>query len=235
MCLPKPAEQRPRQQRGPLLLCYITDRLQFPGGPAEQETRLLAKIAECALAGVDYIQLREKDLSPRRLQELAVKAMHAIPAGSATKLLVNSRIDVALACGAHGVHLPSHDLSASEGRVILARGGRHDAIVSVSAHSLADVARAESHGAEFVLFAPVFEKAGTANPRGLELLREVCNRAHPAEPPMPVLALGGVTLNNAAQCTSAGASGLAAIRLFQDFSAFTVVTGLRAVAAGTAV
>ncbi len=234
MCLPKPAEQRATPSRAPLLLCYITDRRQFPGTPIEQESCLLAKIAECAAAGVDYIQLREKDLTPRALEELAVRAMGVIPAGSATKLLINSRIDVALACGAHGVHLPANDLSASEARVILARGGRHDAIVSVSAHCLEDVARAESHGADFVLFAPVFEKAGTANLRGLELLREACNRPHPAEPPMPVLALGGVNLNNAAQCSTAGASGFAAIRLFQDFEASTVVTGLRAVA-GTSV
>ena len=195
----------------------------------------MAKVVECASAGIDYIQLREKDLSPRRLEELALKTMQAIPAGSATRLLVNSRVDIALASGVHGVHLPANDLSASEARVILTRGGMHNAIVSASAHSVADVELAESHGADFVLFAPVFEKAGTVNPRGLPLLREVCNRPYSAEPPMPVLALGGVTLNNAPQCTAAGASGFAAIRLFQDFNAFTVVTGLHAVAAGSAV
>jgi thiamine-phosphate pyrophosphorylase len=223
---------RPQPARGPLLLCYITDRHQFAGDAAAQESRLLAKIGECAAAGVDYIQLREKDLTPRGLEHLANRAIQAIPPGSPTRLLINSRIDVALACGAHGVHLPSRDLSASEARVILARAGRHGAVVSVSVHSAEEVARAEAHGADFVLFAPVFEKGGTASLRGLEVLREVCHRPLPATPPMPVLALGGVTLNNAAQCSSAGASGIAAIRLFQDFDAYRVVTDLRGLAAG---
>ncbi|HEX2330966.1 MAG TPA: thiamine phosphate synthase [Candidatus Angelobacter sp.] len=231
MCLPKTAGEQSRSPQGPLFLCYITDRCQFPGNAAEQEARLLAKITECASAGVDYIQLREKDLTPRELEQLAIKAGHALPAGAPTKLLINSRIDVALASGAHGVHLPSNDLSASEARVILNRAGMHDGIVSASAHSTEEVARAESHGADFVLVAPVFEKAGTANPYGLKLLRQVCLRPHAADPPMPVLALGGITLNNAAQCKQAGASGVAAIRLFQDFDAHSVVMGLRAIAA----
>ena len=88
-----------------LQLYYITDRRQFPGDCHEQEQRLLAKIAECAAAGVEYIQLREKDLEARALEDLAMKAMAAL-GGSGTKLLINSRTDVALACGAHGVHLP---------------------------------------------------------------------------------------------------------------------------------
>ncbi|MGZ4889304.1 MAG: thiamine phosphate synthase, partial [Candidatus Angelobacter sp.] len=79
-----------------LQLYYITDRRQFPGDRHEQEQRLLAKIAECAGAGVEYIQLREKDLETRALAELALKAMAAL-GGSRTQLLINSRTDVALA------------------------------------------------------------------------------------------------------------------------------------------
>ena len=93
----------------PLQLYYITDRRQFAGDAHEQEQRLLAKIAECAAAGVEYIQLREKDLESRALEELALKAMAAL-GSSRTQLLINSRTDVALACGAHGVHLPANDL-----------------------------------------------------------------------------------------------------------------------------
>src|SRR5262245_46677248 len=99
MCLMSTTRRDPRP--GPLLLCYITDRKQFAGSQEAREQHLLAKIAECARAGVDYIQLREKDLSSRALEELAGKAVAAIPRGSKTKLLINSRTDVALACGAH--------------------------------------------------------------------------------------------------------------------------------------
>jgi hypothetical protein len=100
-----------------LLLYYITDRNRFRGNAAEKERRLLERISACAAAGVDYVQLREKDLSVRDLQTLATKAVAAIPAASRTRLLINSRIDVALASGAHGVHLPARDISATEAPV----------------------------------------------------------------------------------------------------------------------
>ena len=92
-----------------MLLYYITDRRQFPGTPPEQRDRLLAKIAEAARAGVDLIQLRERDLSARELLQLAMEAVAAVRetrnAKRETRLLINSRLDVALACGADGVHL----------------------------------------------------------------------------------------------------------------------------------
>ena len=196
------------------LLYYITDRSQLPGSANEQERRLLARIAECAAAGVDYIQLREKDLSTRALEELARKAMEAVR-GSRARLLINSRSDIALACGAHGVHLPASDLAASEVRSIFDLAGAACPILGVSAHSPAEVASAESHGADFAVFGPVFEKEGRPNSAGLEQLRLVCNRADAAVPPMPVLALGGITLENAQRCLDAGAAGIAGIRLFQ--------------------
>ena len=115
-----------------LQLYYITDRRQFAGDAREQEQRLLAKIAECAAAGVEYIQLREKDLEARELEDLAHKAMAAIGA-SRTQLLINGRTDVALACGAHGVHLPANDLSASEVRSIFARAGRSEPVLGFCA------------------------------------------------------------------------------------------------------
>jgi thiamine-phosphate pyrophosphorylase len=198
-----------------LQLYYITNRRQFPGDPHEQEQRLLAKIAECAAAGVEYVQLREKDLEARELEALARKAMAAI-AGSQTRLLINSRTDVALACGAHGVHLPADDLAASEVRAIFARAGKSEPVIGVSTHSAAEVASAEAHGASFAVFGPVFEKSGSANREGLEQLRQICHRTEAAQPPMPVWALGGITLENAQQCVAAGAAGIAAIRLFQQ-------------------
>ena len=223
-------------------LYYITDRSQFPGDAGEQERRLLAKIAESAAAGVDYIQLREKDLSMRALEEMAGKAMAALR-GSRTKLLINSRTDVVLASGAQGVHLPANDLPASEVRAIFslacgdfacedsARGDRPVVtrpVIGVSTHSLAEVASAESHGADFAVFGPVFEKGSTAHAEGLEQLRQTCHRAHAASPPMPVFALGGITLENAQQCMEAGAAGIAGIRLFQERDAHEVVKKLGA-------
>lgn len=210
-----------------LQLYYITDRRQFPGDRQEQERRLLTKIAECAAAGVEYVQLREKDLETRALEELALKAM-AVLAGSRTQLLINSRTDVALACGAHGVHLPSNDLSASDVRSIFARASRSDPVIGVSTHSLAEVASAEAHGASFAVFGPVFEKSGSANLEGREQLRQICLRAEAAQPPMPVWALGGITLENAQQCVAAGAAGIAAIRLFQENDLQEIVKKLRA-------
>ena len=210
----------------PPQLYYITDRRQFPGDRHEQERRLLEKIAECAAAGVDLVQLREKDLSAGALEELALKTMAALE-GSRTRLLVNSRMDVALACGAHGVHLPTNDLAASDARAIFARAGVSEPMIGVSAHSAAEVASAEAHGADFAVFGPVFEKGGSPNREGLEELRRICHRTEAAQPPMPVLALGGITLENAKLCVAAGAAGIAAIRLFQENDVGTVVKKLR--------
>ncbi|HKD81939.1 MAG TPA: thiamine phosphate synthase [Candidatus Angelobacter sp.] len=208
------------------LLYYITDRTQFPGNRQEQESLLLEKITECAAAGVEYIQLREKDLNARALGELAGKAMRALR-GSATKLLINSRTDVALACGAHGVHLPAGDLPASEIRAIFARANVVAPVIGVSTHSQAEIVSAEAHGGDFAVFGPVFEKAGNANPEGLEQLREVSTFTKSRAVALPVVALGGITLANALLCLQAGAAGIAGIRLFQENRASDVVKKLR--------
>jgi thiamine-phosphate pyrophosphorylase len=210
----------------PLQLYYITDRRQFSGDAQEQERRLLEKIAECTAAGVDLVQLREKDLSAGALEDLALKAMTAL-AGSRARLLINARTDIALASGAHGVHLPANDLAASDVRAIFARAGVSEPVIGVSTHSAAEVASAEAHGADFAVFAPVFEKGGNASREGLEKLRRICHRAEAAQPPMPVLALGGITVENAPLCVTAGAAGIAAIRLFQQNDVQAIVKNLR--------
>ncbi len=222
-----PTDSAPDPGPARLLLCYITDRSQFPGGAVEQEQRLLEKIAECAAAGVDFIQLREKDLSARELEKLACKAVAAIPKDSSSQLLVNSRTDVALASGAHGVHLPANELAASDVRSLMVRAGRTHPIIGVSAHTVEEVAQAEAHGADFAVFGPVFEKDRRPNPRGLEDLRQACRRPPIDGAPMPLLALGGITLENARQCFAAGATGIAAIRLFQENKLEQVVARLR--------
>lgn len=199
-----------------MLFYYITDRLQFPGTEREKREQLLRKIAECAAAGVDYIQLREKDLSIRELEQLADEAVRLVAKNPRTRLLINSRIDVAIACGSSGVHLPANDLPASEARAIFGRVGKADAVIGVSCHTVEEVATAEAHGANFAVFGPVFAKDGQPNPRGLEQLERTCNRPHLAARTMPVLALGGITTENVTRSRNVGASGIAAIRLFQQ-------------------
>jgi thiamine-phosphate pyrophosphorylase len=219
-----------------LVFCYITDRRQFAGSPPEQRARLLAKVAEASRAGVDLIQLREKDLPARELEALAAEAGRLVRENASprrTRLLVNSRVDIAIAASADGVHLRSDDMAASEARVIFSKAGVHAPVIGVSCHALAEVRLAESHGADFAVFGPVFEKLGTPG-QGLAALRAVCGkvptRAIEAAVPagsMPVLALGGVTLENTAACLEAGAAGIAGIRLFQENEIARVVEKIK--------
>ncbi len=227
-----------------MLLYYISDRRQFPGTEAEKRKRLLAKIAEAARAGVDLIQLREKDLLGRELERLAREAVALIAretrnAKRESKLLINSRTDVAFAAGADGVHLTSTDISAGDARAlwdIAARNAKREprnVVIGVSCHTVEEVRLAESQGADFAVFGPVFEKPGQ-RPTGIEGLRCACNRMIVRDGKteavdsgtMPVLALGGVTLENARACMEAGAAGIAAIRLFQDNDISEVVAAL---------
>jgi thiamine-phosphate pyrophosphorylase len=196
-----------------LLFYYITDRSQFSGEESQRRSRLLEKISEAALAGIDYIQLREKDLSARALESLAQAALQRIrEKSSRTRLLINSRTDVAIAVGADGVHLPSADISPAEAREIWRKTqSPPHPIIGVSCHTETEVIRAQNGGADFVVFGPIFGKKGaTGTTRGLAELRKVSRHK------IPVLALGGVTLENADSSIAAGTSGIAAIRLFQE-------------------
>jgi thiamine-phosphate diphosphorylase len=209
-----------------VLLYYITDRSQFPGNENARRTALLSKIVEAARAGVHYIQLREKDLPTRELESLARDAVRVVRDTSAlitahrprkTQLLINSRTDVALAVEADGVHLRSDDLSPKQVRELVSRSARKSTaparfLIACSCHSPDEVRCAESVGADFAVFAPVFEKkdAPGVHPVGLQALAEACRGR------IPTLALGGVTLDNTADCIQVGAAGIAAIRLFQE-------------------
>jgi thiamine-phosphate pyrophosphorylase len=213
-----------------LFLYYITDRSQFPGNEDTRQRTLLSKIAEAARCGVELIQLREKDLNARELEALARAAVAVVgkhsrrrtPNGERiTRVLINSRTDIAIASGADGVHLRSDDILPSDVRNI----GAHSAglLICVSCHSVSEVARAASDGADFAVFAPVFEKqdATLAKLAGLDELRKACRLG------IPVLALGGVTLSNFHTCLEAGASGIAAIRLFQQNDITEIVRRLK--------
>jgi thiamine-phosphate pyrophosphorylase len=220
-----------------MLLYYITDRTQFSGGDADQRAALLRRIGEAARVGVDYIQLREKDLDAHELERLSRDAVQAVRDNSSTtKLLINSRTDIALAAGADGVHLPSGELPASEVRALWMKCTDRDPVIGVSAHSVADVRYAEAHGATFAVLAPIFEKTPSfASGIGLTALREACTAlSAPGDVEAPyrggfcVLALGGVTLANAEDCVTAGAAGVAGIRLFQSGDVDDTVRKLRA-------
>jgi thiamine-phosphate pyrophosphorylase len=219
------------------ILYYITDRTAFPGDDRNRRRHLLEKIAEAASQQVDYIQLREKDLPTRDLEQLASEAMRIICRESklttdhcplTTALLINSRTDIALSTGAAGVHLPANDVSPQEVRAAWKCGAGAPARelsprspqISVSCHSPQEAAEAARNQATLALFAPVFEKKD-ASPAGLEALRQACQAK------IPVLALGGVTLQNAHSCLEAGAAGIASIRLFQENDIATIVRTLR--------
>ena len=217
-----------------MLLYYISDRRQLPGTESQRRERLLRKIAEAASAGIDYIQLREKDLPGRELESLAKLAAQLIrESRSRTRLLINSRTDIALAAEIHGVHLTSTDISPTDVRKIWFEARPSEPIIAVSCHTESDVIAAESGSArlaagvharpaaDFVVFGPIFEKRGATETGGIDQLLQVCSYR------VPVLALGGVTEENAHLCIEAGASGIAGIRLFQENDVARVVTKLR--------
>jgi thiamine-phosphate pyrophosphorylase len=164
---------------------------------------LLKCIARNVRQGVDYIQIREKDLSTRDLLYLTKRAT-AIAAGTHVRILVNDRADVALAADAHGVHLRANSIWPEQLRVTLPESF----LIAVSCHSLQDIRNAQS--ANLIVFGPVFESPGKGPATGLDLLS-----AAAASSRVPVFALGGINEGNAGACLRAGAAGIAAIRLFQ--------------------
>lgn len=144
------------------------------------------------------------------LYEVVVRAM-SITRGSKTRLLVNDRADVARAAGADGVHLTARSLPAAVVRDICGP----EFLIGVSTHSLGEAQAARAGGADFVVFGPVFEtesKRTFGPPQGLAKLREVTRELDD----FPVLAIGGITLDNIPECLKAGASGIAGISMFND-------------------
>jgi thiamine-phosphate pyrophosphorylase len=180
----------------------------------------LLKIEAAAAAGVDWIQIREKDLSGRDCAVLTREALQRTAKSQASsvaraRIVVNDRLDVALAESADGVHFGEKSLPVAEAkRLVVDRGARNNFVIGVSCHSLDAARSAARDGADYLFFGPVFatpSKAAFGAPQGLEGLATVCR-----EVSIPVLAIGGIALENASACLAAGASGIAAIRLFQD-------------------
>lgn len=175
-----------------MIRCYVTDR---------RHGDLMSHVLAAIRAGVEMIQIREKDLEGGALYELVCRVRDAV-GGTSTKILVNDRLDVAMAANVEGVHLPADGLPVSLVRPFVRLLGR-------STHSLEEAVQAERDGADYVVFGPVFETPGKT-PVGLDALREVASSVR-----IPVLAIGGVTPERVPQILGTGAAGFAAIRMFQ--------------------
>jgi thiamine-phosphate pyrophosphorylase len=214
----------------PPIVCYVTDRKSLDTSGAVPT--LLAKIRAAIASGVDWVQVREKDLPARELLDLARAAIGiAIEEASAksarqaksnapptpVRIFVNDRLDVALAAGAAGVHLGRSSVPARDVVRWLRNGNSPaDFVVGVSCHSLEEVRAAENSGANYAFFGPVFDspaKRSFGPPQGIARLEEVCRSVK-----IPVLAIGGVNFEYAEECLRAGACGIAMIRAFQEFS-----------------
>jgi thiamine-phosphate pyrophosphorylase len=214
-------------QRKPPILCYVTDRSSVSvAGQENCAEALLQTMEAAAAAGIDWIQIREKDLSGKECAALTREALRRVAQASSNtsgtpRVLVNDRLDVAFAERAGGVHLGENSLPVKDARRLIAtQPPLQNFLFGVSCHSLEAVQYAASAGADYVFFGPVFatpSKAAFGQPQGLSPLAQAC---HAVE--IPVIAIGGITLENAAQCFASGASGIAAIRLFQDAGALSL-------------
>ncbi|HLK03431.1 MAG TPA: thiamine phosphate synthase [Candidatus Acidoferrum sp.] len=203
------------------IVCYVTDRRSLPlAVSSDAIPMLLRTITTVGSAGADWIQLREKDLSGGESFDLARAAIQSIRSRTPhTRILVNDRVDVALATGAGGVHLSENGFSVPDARRLISRfeqdaGKTLDFLIGVSCHSLGSALGAARDGADYIYFSPIFHtpsKAFYGPPQGIDRLRQICRAVS-----IPVIAIGGITLENAASCYDAGARGVAAIRLFQE-------------------
>lgn len=199
------------------IVCYVTDSLSL--GDSLDLVEAIWGTLDC---GVDWIQIREKDMATREMLKLTRCAIEAARSRSddsanTARIFVNDRLDVALAASAAGVHLGSESIPIAEA-VNWWRSGHAppDFSIGASCHSLEGGLAAERAGASYIFFGPVFDtpsKRSFGAPQGLDRLSEVC-----AAVKIPVIAIGGVNEENAAPCIRAGAGGIAAIRLFQEAS-----------------
>jgi thiamine-phosphate pyrophosphorylase len=218
------------------ILCYVTDRKGLATAENDENEALLKRVASAAAAGIEWIQIREKDLSGKQLSSFTRAAVALTKQinerdGTRARIIVNDRLDVARSEHSGGVHLGEHSLPVEDlrkwlaTRPDLAEGDKF--LVGVSCHSVQAAANAARGGADYIFFGPVFltpSKAAFGAPQGIERLCEACRSVR-----IPVLAIGGVTPENASSCVAAGAAGVAAIRLFQESKdVAAVVARLRA-------
>jgi len=228
----------PAKDLRPPILYYVTDRNSIAlerESADDRRAALLQRIAAAAAAGVDWIQIREKDLSARDYSSLVREALLqakpcALAPSQVARILVNDRLDIAITEQAAGIHLGENSLPIGTVRSWLRSRPPSPAIenflVGVSCHSKESAVSAARDGADYVFFGPIFAtpaKAAYGAPQGLERLTEVCGSVS-----IPVLAIGGITADTAAACLAAGAAGIGAIRLFQNASDLpSLVSSLR--------
>lgn len=194
---------------GPLT-CRITSGLLTSENFGELRDELVRDLVRSARAGVSILQVREKGLPASMVFDLVSAVVRELR-NCETLCLVNERFDIALAAGADGVHLTSSSIPANIVRSIAGE----KLVVGVSTHSWEEVTSAKGAGADFALFGPVFEtpsKSPSVGWQGLTALAKACD----AGSPMPVLAVGGISLSNFKDVIATGAAGIAAIRLFND-------------------
>ncbi len=203
------------------IVCYVTDSQSL--GRTEPRSDILAKIDAAVGAGVDWVQIREKEMPARQLLAItraAVGMTNRKPAPSAGEdrpgslILVNDRLDVALAADAAGIHLGRESLPAQDVIGWRSRGKITDLMVVLSCHTIDELRQAEDAGVDYAFFGPVFDtptKRPFGPPLGIAKLAAGCRATRPK-----VIAIGGVTLQNSEECFHAGAAGIAAIRMFQQ-------------------
>ena len=201
------------------IFCCVTDGGGLP--PPERALRVVEGVRHALSAGANWIQIREKQLETRALIALTreivsiAAAQFAAQANRTLRVIVNDRADVALAAGAGGVHLGGRSVFAGEVAKWVGRhGAGFDFLIGVSCHSVSEARKAEAAGASYVIFGPVYRtpsKLGFGAPHGVARLAEACQAVK-----IPVIAIGGVEAGNAGACFTAGAAGVAAIRMFQE-------------------
>jgi thiamine-phosphate pyrophosphorylase len=203
-----PKLQRPQT---PLLYLITSGKTTARTTPATEEfSNVLCLIEAAVVAGIDLVQIREKNLNAHTLYQLAASAA-GITRGSATKLLINDRSDIAATSGADGVHLTTHSLPAD----VVRRTFGNDFLIGVSTHSAQEASGARRNSADFIVFGPIFETASKSEygaAQGLSNLEKVSLEVSP----FPVFALGGLTIGKVADCIRAGAQGIAGISMFDD-------------------
>src|SRR5207249_2676862 len=182
-------------------------------------TQILNQVSAAVAAGIDLVQIREKQLTARALFDLVSEAAQ-VSRGSKTRVLVNDRADIAAGAGAHGVHLTTQSLNAATIR----KAFGDNFLIGASTHSSDEARQARDEGADFAVFGPVFQtksKQEFGPPKGLKALSLVARELSG----FPVLALGGISMANAADCFGAGAHGLAGIGLLSQRADFISLCG----------
>ncbi|MET0753456.1 MAG: thiamine phosphate synthase [Pyrinomonadaceae bacterium] len=202
------ATKKSKAVKNDLSLIYL-----ITGGDAteqnfnEKRPQILTLVKIAVETRISLIQIREKNLSAGNVFNLAREAVE-IARNSAAKILVNDRADIALAAKAGGVHLTANSLSAE----IIRRNFPKDFIIGVSAHTIEKAEQAKREGANFATFSPIFASPTKGEPKGLDALREACERLKP----FPIIALGGIDETNYESVLENGASGFAAIRFLNN-------------------